>query len=611
MKNFFGAEIQKRYQLAFSLIPHKDKRKLGIISFVQLMLSFLDLIGVGLIGIIGTLSIRGINTKESGQKIDYVLKIFKIDQLDFQLQVAILGALAIGILIGKSLISMFFTRKILRYLSNQGATMTADLFRKVLSRSILEINKFSRQETIFMLTTGINSVTVGMLGNLINMSTDLFLSLLMISTLMVVDPYLGIVTTSLFIIVSLVLNRFQHRKAKELGSLSSKLSIESNEKMIEVLGTFRESSVKNRLQFYSNQIRDIRIKLAESAAELSFMPNFSKYVIEIVTMATSFIICAIEFFRHDSTKAIGVLSIFLASSTRIAPAILRIQQYVISIKTSVSMAGKTLDLIEELQDVKVSKENKKDVLFHYLNFRPIIELQNISFKYPQSEKNLFNDLNVNIEPGSFVSIVGPSGSGKTTLVDILMGVIKPNHGTVKISGLDINEALDEYSGAIGYVPQDIMLINGTLLENICLGYSTEDIPEDSLLNAIEVSDLSEFVNNLPQGLNTKIQDRGTNLSGGQKQRIGIARALISSPLVLVLDEATSSLDGNSEYEIIKSISELRGKITVITIAHRLSTVRNADKVLYLENGKIIAQGTFIQVRESVPNFDTQAKLMGL
>jgi len=207
--------------------------------------------------------------------------------------------------------------------------------------------------------------------------------------------------------------------------------------------------------------------------------------------------------------------------------------------------------------------------------------------------------------------VGSSGAGKTTLVDVLLGILEPDSGTVQISGVTPLEAISKWPGAIAYVPQDVLVTNGSIRENVALGYPLEAATDELVNDAIRIASLAEFVATLPEGLDTNLGERGAKISGGQRQRIGIARALFTKPKLLVLDEATSALDGGTEESISSDIQKLKGSTTVVLIAHRLSTVRDADLVLYMDKGEIVARGTFEEVRNAVPDFDRQAKLMGL
>jgi ABC-type multidrug transport system fused ATPase/permease subunit len=192
-----------------------------------------------------------------------------------------------------------------------------------------------------------------------------------------------------------------------------------------------------------------------------------------------------------------------------------------------------------------------------------------------------------------------------------MGILTPTDGEISISGFTPHEAVSKWPGAIAYVPQDVSIFNGTVLSNIALGFAPQEVPELQINKSLEVAKLLDFVNSLPQGIHTEVGENGSSFSGGQRQRLGIARALFTNPKLLVLDEATSALDGDTEIQVASAIRGLKGKTTILMIAHRLSTVRDADAVVYMENGKAIAIGSFEEVRLKVPEFDKQATLMGL
>ena len=249
--------------------------------------------------------------------------------------------------------------------------------------------------------------------------------------------------------------------------------------------------------------------------------------------------------------------------------------------------------------------------FNYLDFNNSIVIKNLQFAYGKSNQFQLSQIDLSVSQGEHIAISGSSGAGKTTLVDLILGVLTPNKGSIEISGVNPLQAFKEWPGATAYIPQDIVIVNGTIWENIALGFSFEQTYESHIWDALKLAHLDDYVRNLPEGLFTQVGERGYKLSGGQRQRLGIARALFTKPKILVMDEATSALDGETESDIANAIKSLRGKTTVLIIAHRLSSVRNADQVIFMSNGAITAKGTFTQVREIAPEFDRQANLMGL
>jgi ABC-type multidrug transport system fused ATPase/permease subunit len=308
---------------------------------------------------------------------------------------------------------------------------------------------------------------------------------------------------------------------------------------------------------------------------------------------------------------VAVLSIFLAASTRIAPAVLRVQQGLLQMKGSIGIAAPALELLEDLGNEESIESTTDKIDFEHKGFVANAFLEKVSITYPGKATPAISNIDLKIEEGSIIALVGPSGAGKTTLVDVLLGILQQDSGIVAISGSEPLLAISNWPGALGYVPQDVVISNGTIRENICMGYPIDIATDERITDATDIAQLTDFVRSLPLGFDTPVGDRGTKISGGQRQRLGIARAMFTRPRFLVLDEATSALDGETEANIADAIQNMKGKATVVMIAHRLSTVREADKVIYLNQGKIVATGTFEEVRNTVPDFDRQAQLMGL
>ena len=596
---------------SMSILPRSDQRKVIVVTILQILLGGLDLLGVLAIGLLGALSVTGLVSKSPEGLVNRALNILHISQMAFQSQAIVIGFAAMVLLIGRTILSIVFTRRILFFLSRRGAKISASLISRLLSQPLLTVQARTTQETLYAVTNGVVVITLGILATAVVFVSDIALLIILAVGLFAIDSTTAIGTFLVFFVIGIALYQSMHVKAKKLGVATSLLNIQSNEKIVEVFGSYRESVVRNRRDFYAREIGKIRFDLADVNAEMSFMPYVSKYVIETSVVLGALLIGAVQFILSDATHAVATLAIFLAAGTRIAPAVLRLQQGSISIRGALGQAAPTLELIDMLGAVPII-ENTDDTLdVIHAGFESEIRVSNVSLTYPNKSKPAISNITLSIPAGASVAFVGPSGAGKTTLIDLLLGVLHPDEGSVLISGLPPLSAVNKWPGAVSYVPQDISIAVGTIRENVALGYPTEVATDELVMSALKVAHLEKFVAGLPSGLDTQVGERGAKVSGGQRQRLGIARAMFTRPHLLVLDEATSSLDGETEANISEAIHTLRGSTTVVMIAHRLSTVRKADIVVYLAAGNLIAMGTFNEVRDAVPDFDRQATLMGL
>ena len=596
---------------SLQILDSIDRKKLFIVTIFQSALAFLDLAGVALVGLVGALAVTGVQSINPGNRVSTALDFLGIQSFTIQKQVAILGLLAAGLFIVRTVLSVIVSRRTLFFLSRRAAKITGNLTAKLLSQPLLKLQEIPNQETLYALTVGVSTITLSIIGAAIGIVADISLLIVIISGLFIVDKIIAFSTIIFFGLIGVLLYKNMSVRARHLGQENAKISVTSNAKILEVLTSYREIVVKNRRDFYTNQIAKSRLDLANIIAEFSFMPNISKYVIESGIIVGAVIISATQFLLQDASRAVATLAVFMAAASRLAPAVLRIQSTAIQARVASGSAFPTLNLINSLKSLPLKFTPAQPFRTEHTNFVPTVDLINVTFSYSNKSDTVLNQVNLSIKAGEIIAIVGPSGAGKTTMADIILGVISPDIGLVKISNHDPLMAIDKWPGAIAYVPQDVMVSNCSIRENVGLGYSEEEINDDLVLQSLKIAHLDKFIQTLPEGLQTNVGDRGTKLSGGQRQRLGIARAVFTKPKLLVLDEATSSLDGQSEADISDSINDMRGEITVILIAHRLSTVKNADKVVYLEGGKIVSIGTFEEVRKNVPNFEKQASLMGL
>jgi ATP-binding cassette subfamily C protein len=592
------------------LFSKHDRNKIVLVIVIQIFLGFLDLFGVALVGVLGALAVTGIQSQQPGNRVSEVLNLLQLGSFSFQTQAALLAFTAAGFFITRTIFSIYISRRILLFVSRRSAAISSDLVARVLNQDLSQINSKSIHETIYSTTAGVTAATTGTVGILVNIIADSSILLIMSIGLFALDPLVASAAGFLFCIVGLILYRTMHLRARNYGNAEAALNVNSNTKIAEVLLSYRENLVRNRRSFYLETITKARFDLSQIIAELNFLPMISKYVIEVSLVIGAILIAGIQFQLEDARHAVATLAVFMAAGSRIAPAVLRIQQGAVAMKANLGASENTLQMISSLPRVG-SNEVIPEYKAEHINFSPSIGINGLSFIYPDAVYPVVQDITIDIKAGSKTAIVGPSGSGKTTLVDLMLGMYKPNSGEVLIAGMSPGRAVKEFPGAIGYVPQDVVMIDGTLRENISMGFPENEATDDRIWSAIRMAMLEEFVVSLPEGIDTQIGTRGTKLSGGQRQRVGIARAFFTKPKILFLDESTSALDSQTEKLLSNALEQINYELTLILIAHRLSTIQNADQIIYLEKGRIAAKGNFEELRAAVPNFAVQADLMGL
>ena len=418
------SELTKIIKSSMGLIHLKDQRKLLIVTIVQVCLTILDLIGVALIGVIGALTVSGVSWRGPSNRITNLLSLIGLDNLELKNQVIIVGLISTFFLTLKSILSLYINRKILYFLSNISAEISSDLLKKLLNSNLEVINKRSLQETIFATTNGVQLIFVGIVGQLMSVFTDLVMLTMLIFGLFIADVLTAFITVILFLSVGVLLNRLMKKHFENTQAQLSKILINTNEKTSEVILSYREIFSRNRQSHYALRIGQLRKLGANFSAEVAFLQNVSKYVIELILVIGVLLVIGVQFATQSATHAIATTAIFIAAATRIAPSVLRIQQGFLTIRGNASAANLTFDLIDELKRKSSRNElSKKLPDLKYEGFQPTISLRNLHFTYPANNHFKIEGLNLNIQTGQVLALVGTSGSGKTTLVDLFLGIL--------------------------------------------------------------------------------------------------------------------------------------------------------------------------------------------
>jgi ATP-binding cassette subfamily C protein len=370
--------------------------------------------------------------------------------------------------------------------------------------------------------------------------------------------------------------------------------VESEGHILNALGMYREFHIRNARSGQVEKLKAMRIRVANLQSKGLFMPYVAKYSIEISLVTGAILLTGSQLILKDALGALTTLSVFLVAATRVSPSILRLQQGLILFNAKCGESLKTLELILDTEKIEQeSIDDKSDSEANLIEGE--IKLVDVSFKYFDGTEDVIRNLDLLIPAGSMCALVGPSGNGKSTILDLMMGILVPSSGTVTIDGAAPNRFISRNPRAIGYVPQESVFFEGSLIENILLGLNKSDFSITDIAHALRKVGLDSLIPASVSLDEVRIGERGGSLSVGQRQRLSMARALITNPKVLFLDEPTSSLDADSERLIANLINGLRGKVTIVVIAHRLETIKNADQILFIENGVIKKRGNYEQV----------------
>lgn len=478
-----------------------------------------------------------------------------------------------------------------KFIYSKRAALAARVFKSYLDKPyVVHLQRNSAE----FLQNAHNAVNI-VYGNVLLQTLTLFTEGLIIVGVCILlisfEPYIALAAFAIFGSLALAFNYVFFRKSIEKYSRKHHHHAGQLYKIFnQSFGAVKEIKVMGRESFFTDIVKRHAVSYGKADIMFNIVNISPRIFIETVTVLLILGIVVIIQLRSSSFgNVLPVLALFAIAAFRLMPSFARVNSAVANIrsgKTYVDELYKDLTY-DEKADFEGSVRKPSIVSMQSGRDGNYIEVSNMSYKYPGARDFSFNDVSLAIPRNSSVAFVGESGAGKTTLADIILGLLKPTEGTVFVDGKDIFSDVREWQKKIGYIPQTINLLDDSIRRNIAFGVPDTEIDDIKVWKALEAAQLKSFAEQLPDGLNTSIGERGARLSGGQRQRIGIARALYCEPEVLIFDEATSSLDGETESEVMKAIADIKGKKTIIIIAHRLSTIQNCDIIFELQAGKLL------------------------
>jgi ATP-binding cassette, subfamily B, bacterial PglK len=447
-----------------------------------------------------------------------------------------------------------------------------------------------------------SQVVNGVFRPLVRIGSESFVAIGIFGVLVLTAPLATLLVLILLSPTIWVLLRVIYPRLRDLGAGSQRLSKDSLQHLQQGLHGIRDIKLLGRSHFFAQEFGRTRFELARVnyiQHLVSHVPSVGIETLLVVFISGLFAVTVMA--EGTAVQAVPVLGLFAYAAMRLKPSLGLISGQLNALQFSaagVEHVRRDLALFDQANIEKEPSTRPEEAL----PFEKEITLENVSFRYEGTEVNALNDVSLRIRQREALGIVGPTGGGKTTLIDVILGLLQPRSGTVCVDGRDIHDQVTAWQMNLGLVPQDLFLADDTLRRNIALGRHASEIDEERVAEAVRLAQLEGFVESLPDGLDTVVGERGVRLSGGQRQRVAIARALYPQPKVLVFDEGTSALDNLTEADLMRAIEGLRDRMTLIIVAHRLSTVRNADQVAVIRGGRLTGLGTFDELVKTDEHF---------
>lgn len=517
--------------------------------------------------------------------------------------------LALGILIfilivlsNLSMIYMLYRQK--NFIKNYHVDLSSKLLQTYFHQDYLFFVQRNSTDLTKRIIEDVRYVAEKYVVSLIDFIVSGLMSLSIVLMILIVDPFLTLFVISFIGVFYGGIYLFMRKKINMMSyekTIAQKLQYKS---LIETFGAIKEIKISDLEQVFLKNFTKFNSAFVNIVNKVALYTKIPGYALDIITFGG--LIAIVLYFLYNEnnvTSALPIITLYALSAQRLKPQV----QLMFASVAHANFTRSSLELIEkDINSLSVVETIQKSSGFDFSGFKNI-QLTNLNFSYPSVDKNVINDLNLNIKNNTTVALVGHSGSGKTTLVDLILGVLKPTSGKILVDETEINNSsVRDWQKVIGYIPQHIFLFDDTIRNNIILDKSRK-YDTEKLNRILKMSGLTEFVEQAKDGVDTIVGDKGVKLSGGQRQRIGIARALYKEPALLIMDEGTSALDGITEDKVMSSIYELSGKITIIIIAHRLTTIKDCDVIHFMKDGKIIQSAAYNFMLEINPDFRNMAK----
>jgi ABC-type multidrug transport system fused ATPase/permease subunit len=513
-----------------------------------------------------------------------------------------------GLMIVKSFISIWMqwisTRKFAQFELEIGT----HLFNSYIRSPWTERMKRSTAELVRLIDVGIANTISGVLIPAVTIPSQILSFVAVLGILVVAQPLTALITVIYLGLIAGVLYVWLMKKSYEAGRINRDSAMRMSTLVSEMISALKEITLRDKAQEVSDVVLVSRSRAAHSRSNIRFLGAVPKFVIEMALIGGFLLIGTVSFLIGGLENALAAVAIFGIAGFRMIPSITSVQSQLALTQSTLPYTSVVMEDIKRMESYSDREEN---IGHRSIGSEPrVLTLTGVGFTYPGASTPAVRDVHLDVPLGSSLGIVGQSGAGKSTLIDILLGLLTPSAGSMQLDGVPLDEVLADWRSRVGYVPQDVAIFDGSIAQNVALTWG-EDYDSDKVREALRRAQLLDTVEARAGGINGRVGERGLALSGGQRQRLGIARALYVDPLILVLDEATSALDTSTEAAVAGAIRELHGEITVISVAHRLSTIRHSDQVCFMKDGSIVSRGTFDEVVTGNTDFAQQAMLAGL